>query len=383
MENRNGSVCGLDWIRRRSRPPKKETNVDCIRLVDLFCGCGGMTLGASEAARSRGSNLDIRLAIDNSAEAISVYRENFSVDAAVARKADITRLLRARIDSPFTEGELSLQEHTGPIDILVAGPPCQGHSDLNNHTRRHDKRNSLYFRVLRAVKLFQPKVLIVENVPTVIHDKRRVIERTISGLLELGYTVPLPMVVDVTDLGLPQKRKRHVLVAAIDGGFDQSSLLADLSGRPSTLRDYIADIQDEANTREEIFYTSSRMSIENQERVKYLFRNNLNDLPDDLRPPCHRERKHSYKAMYGRLRWDKPAQTITSGFGSMGQGRYIHPEARRTLTPHEAARIQGLPDFYDFSSVTRRTALHEMIANVVPPRLCALVTLGLMKSEAL
>ena len=73
--------------------------------------------------------------------------------------------------------------------------------------------------------------------------------------------------------------------------------------------------------------------------------------------------------MYGRLRWDRPAQTVTSGFGSMGQGRYVHPLRPRTLTPHEAARLQFLPDYVDFSRVAKRTALATMIGNVAPPRL--------------
>jgi DNA (cytosine-5)-methyltransferase 1 len=72
--------------------------------------------------------------------------------------------------------------------------------------------------------------------------------------------------------------------------------------------------------------------------------------------------------MYGRLRWDEPAQTITTGFGSMGQGRYVHPRAARTLTPHEAARIQSIPDFVDFGD-GRRTEWAEMIGNAVPPLL--------------
>ena len=73
--------------------------------------------------------------------------------------------------------------------------------------------------------------------------------------------------------------------------------------------------------------------------------------------------------MYGRLHWEKTAQTLTTGFGSMGQGRYVHPLRRRTITPHEAARIQMIPDFFDFSKVDSRSALAKLIGNVVPPAL--------------
>jgi DNA (cytosine-5)-methyltransferase 1 len=104
--------------------------------------------------------------------------------------------------------------------------------------------------------------------------------------------------------------------------------------------------------------------------MKYLLDRGEYDLPNELRPPCH-QGDHSYKSMYGRLKWDEPAQTITSGFGSIGQGRYMHPERARALTAHEAARIQGFPDYFDFSSCPTRSALATMIGNAVPPALAA------------
>jgi DNA (cytosine-5)-methyltransferase 1 len=121
------------------------------------------------------------------------------------------------------------------------------------------------------------------------------------------------------------------------------------------------------------------MTQENQRRVKYLFRKDVHDLPNRLRPPCHRDKDHSYVSMYGRMHWDKPAQTITGGFGSMGQGRFVHPTRPRTLTAHEAARLQGFPDFFDFSSVKGVTALREMIGNAVPPQLTALLVSQLLE----
>ncbi|MEN8220818.1 MAG: DNA cytosine methyltransferase [Pseudomonadota bacterium] len=107
------------------------------------------------------------------------------------------------------------------------------------------------------------------------------------------------------------------------------------------------------------------------------------NLPDLVRPSCHKNKNHSYKSCYGRLYWDKPAQTITSGFGSMGQGRYIHPLRKRVITPHEAARIQGFPDFFDFSMVNLRGDLHGMIANAVPPKITAMIINSLLDNKIL
>ena len=73
--------------------------------------------------------------------------------------------------------------------------------------------------------------------------------------------------------------------------------------------------------------------------------------------------------MYGRLSWDSPSQTITSGYGSIGQGRFMHPEQARALTPHEAARLQGFPDYFRFDNVERRSDLATIIGNAVPPAL--------------
>ncbi len=131
-----------------------------------------------------------------------------------------------------------------------------------------------------------------------------------------------------------------------------------------------------------LFDTASVPSQENEKRINWLFEHDEVNLPNDLRPVCHRT-EHSYLSMYGRLSWEEPAQTITSGFGSMGQGRFVHPRSARTLTPHEAARLQFLPDFVDFSLVEQRTQLAAMIGNAAPPILTmvlieALVEQGLL-----
>jgi site-specific DNA-cytosine methylase len=88
-------------------------------------------------------------------------------------------------------------------------------------------------------------------------------------------------------------------------------------------------------------------SSENRARMKWLMENDAYDLPNRLRPPCH-QGDPSYVSMYGRLKWGEPAQTIASGFGSLGQGWFMHPSIPRTLTPHEAARLQGFPDYFTF-----------------------------------
>ncbi len=133
------------------------------------------------------------------------------------------------------------------------------------------------------------------------------------------------------------------------------------------LRWAIGDLEDVAS--ETTFESASKATQVNHKRIDYLFDKGKWDLPNPQRPDCHKDREHSYVSMYGRLRWDEPAQTITTGFGSMGQGRYVHPSRRRTITPHEAARLQTFPDWFVFGEDTRRGVLAKVIGNAVPPLL--------------
>src|SRR5204862_6860500 len=124
---------------------------------------------------------------------------------------------------------------------------------------------------------------------------------------------------------------------------------------------------------EAIFDTRAKHHAANVARIDY-------DLPDAQRPDCHRLKEHAYKAVYGRMRWDQPAPTITRGFGSSGQGRFVHPIRRGTLTPHEAARVQFFPDFFEFGDLGRR-ALQELIGNAVPSKLASVVVLDLPRTR--
>ncbi len=119
------------------------------------------------------------------------------------------------------------------------------------------------------------------------------------------------------------------------------------------------------------FHSAGQLSEENKKRIDWLFDRNENDLPDHIRPYCH-QNGHSYKSVYGRLKWDEPSGTITTGFLTPGRGRYIHPKERRALTPHEGARIQGFPDSFSFvfpGAQSYKVKLSKVIGDAVPPAL--------------
>jgi DNA (cytosine-5)-methyltransferase 1 len=335
-------------------------DASAIGIVDVFSGIGGLSVGAIEGLRRQGRAAHVQLAVDWWAPALEVLRKSLRLDEAAAAKLDLGAIL-GDIAAAARNSEQPILERGSGAALLLSGPPCQGNSALNNITRHDDPRNDLYLSVARVARLLAPAAVVIENVGGVGRDKRRAAERCQAALAEHGYSVDTRRL-HLYELGAPQRRIRHVLVATREGSFDFDSVLV---APPRTVEWAISDLAG-VDDCDATFDTPSVPSNDNESRIDWLFDNGAYDLPNHLRPDCHHD-NHSYLSMYGRLRWDEPAQTITSGFGSMGQGRFVHPLVRRTLTPHEAARLQFLPDYMDFSSVVRRADLATMIGNAAPP----------------
>lgn len=368
-------------LHQRTRPPLEEGETK-LRVVDLFAGCGGLSLGAGIAAHQHGLALDVRLAVDYEQAATSVYAANFPMTSDV-RTESVEALFAPSINAPITDVESELIGKVGAVDVLLGGPPCQGHSNLNNYTRRNDPKNALYLYMVRAARLFQPDVVLIENVPAVQHDtfnSANVVQVAREELKALGYEVS-DAVVSLVDLGVAQRRKRHILLAT-SADFPAPGYVFEVikaqAAAPTDLRWAIGDLE---HVSGDGWDKAPAASEANQKRMQWLIDNDKTDLPNSERPTCH-QGAHSYLSMYGRLSWNAPAQTITSGFGSIGQGRYMHPSQKRALTAHEAARIQGFPDFFDFSKIAKRSDLATMIGNAVPPQLAARIIDCLLRPGA-
>jgi DNA (cytosine-5)-methyltransferase 1 len=362
--------------------PTPTSNLDSLKVVDLFCGFGGLSLGAAMAAQELGLRIEIALAADIWEEAIAVYKDNFDHLSKRTLVCDLGTL----VDGPGSTSLSSFGKETvasiGAVDVLVAGPPCQGNSDLNNSSRRSDPRNSLYSVPVAVALAVRPKIVLIENVPPVVHSAVDVVGLAQSELIDAGYSV-VEFVADAQAFGLPQTRKRHCLVASrVHEESDLGRVLGMIRRptRPPRLWPFIKDLEFEEPVAGNLLTSRSGVSDENRKRIDFLFEHSEFDLPNHLRPSCHRDKKHSYVSMYGRLRQELPAQTITSGFGSMGQGRFVHPTQRRMITAHEAARIQGIPDYFSFRRVAKLTALREMIGNAVAPPVAATLVKLLVES---
>ena len=303
-----------------TRRPDFEIGDRVFRLADIFAGCGGLSLGVAQAANDHGWATEVALAVDIEPAMTTVYKTNFP--KATVQTISVENIFDGDLSVELTDAENEIVDRIGKVDAVVGGPPCQGHSDLNNHTRRTDPKNLLYLRMARAAQILKPSIVLIENVPAVRNDKRQLVRMVRQCLAGAGYQVA-DVVLKLDVIGVPQRRRRHLLLACRPPWPSPHDVLGSLSIASPVVHDLKWAIGDLAMLRNgngiDHFPQASKANLA---RMQWLLQNDKYDLPNSLRPECHRN-EHSYKSMYGRLKWNEPAQTITSGFSSIGQGRQI------------------------------------------------------------
>ena len=352
------------------------------RIIDVFCGCGGFTLGIRAGLQAAGFQSEVLCAVDIERAALAVYKSNHQPKMTLLRNANSLVDFQVKgaggtalFQYAPTVLERDLIRHVDGVDLFIAGPPCQGHSNLNNQTRRNDPKNLLYVTAASLGVALGAKIIVVENVPTVIQSHGDVVETAKALLRSSGYSLS-EVLLDASVHGCAQTRKRHFLFAqkikTPNSPLDETAKATKCERIP--VASVIGDLLDVAP--EGLMDGPSSLSEDNKKRIQYLFDHDLFELPDKIRPVCHQD-GHTYPSVYGRLKWDQPAQTITSGFLSPGRGRFIHPTKPRGLTLHEGARIQGFPDNFRFEipdeGTLARSAVAKMIADAVPPALGTVV----------
>lgn len=250
------------------------------------------------------------------------------------------------------------------IDLVAGCPPCQGFSSMRTlfgSRRISDARNDLVLSFLDVVKALRPRAVMLENVPGLSQDSR--FDTLRRSLIGMGYGVAWG-VLDAADFGIPQRRKRLILIAVER----RVATLPTPSRTRRTVRDAIGKMSPPGRTGDLLHDLPENRS----ERVAEVIRRIPHDgggrsaLAPEERLPCH-QRSTGFYDVYGRMAWDAPAPTITSGCNNPSKGRFLHPTQDRAITLREAALLQTFPAKYKLSLARGKEHAARMIGNAFPP----------------
>lgn len=325
------------------------------RLVEGFCGPGGMSLGLKHAGFS------IARAFDIDPPSILTHNRNLGNHGIVKDAQDISGF----------ELMTELGINRGELDLFAGGPPCQGFSKQKRGAHLGDSRNDLVKEYIRIVSELWPRFFFFENVA--IFGQKRGKQYVAMMHDTFGDYEISPHFINSADFGLPQARERFLVVGRrrdVQGAFSfpdqivtrKTTIGEALKGIPEPPGDYSVHPRWSNHQK-------AKVSEINIRRFSYVKQGGgWRDIPEKLRLPCHRRvdtDKGGWPDVFGRLEWDGLCPTITGGFDSFTRGRYGHPLQDRPLTPREAARIQGFPDDYVFEG--NRGDVRSQIGNAVPP----------------
>ncbi len=326
-----------------------------LKCIDLFSGAGGLTCGLSSAG------FQTVAAVENdpvSAKSYSLNHPNTQLLVEDIRSITGPRLMTL---VGIKRGELSL---------LTGCPPCQGFSTLRTkrNTRRQsdDIRNQLIFEILRLVRSIRPRSVLIENVPGLAKDQR--FTDFCRGLERSGYTYDYS-ILNAADFGVPQRRKRLVLIAFRDS--EVPTAWAEYDKKEMHVREAISHIALDAGSSGDMLHDiPEKRSREMMQRIRATPKNggSRRDLPQEMQCQCH-IRNSGYFDVYGRMSWDDVSPTITSGCVNPSKGRFLHPEADRAITLREAALLQTFPAHYSFCMDRGKDHVARQIGNAFPPKL--------------
>jgi DNA (cytosine-5)-methyltransferase 1 len=329
-----------------------------IAAIDLFCGVGGLTHGLVR----RG--VRVQAGIDNDANCGFAYEAN---NPGVFVHKDIRTLTDDCIRSLFGDAK---------IRLLAGCAPCQSFSTYSRMTRdaRTDDRWPLLVEFGRLVKAARPELVTMENVPQLVHHP---VFADFIGMLQ-GYHVTYK-VVDCAKYGVPQTRKRLVLLASSFGAIEILPPAADHS--LPTVRGAISGLgplEAGESATEDPLHSACSLSDVNLSRIRASKPGGTwRDWPKRLLAPCHKKTSGStFPSVYGRMSWDEPSPTITTQCFGYGNGRFGHPEQDRAITLREAATLQTFPTEYRFLRPGERVRYHvhgRLIGNAVPVRIGELI----------
>lgn len=317
--------------------------------IDLFSGCGGLSEGMHQAG------FQTKVAVELVPIAVKAYKMNHAETKVIVR--DIRE-----IDAYDILKELNGE----PLHLLAGCPPCQGFSSIRRLNRAEsvdDDRNSLVLEFLRMVKELKPLTIMMENVPGL--KDYSLFKKVKQELKILGYN-PKVHIINVKDYGVPQNRKRLIMVGSILGDID----IAEPINKKITVRETIGKLEKPEESNDLMHQIIANHTPHIREMIKLTPHNggSRKDLPRKYTLPCHQKQNIGFNDVYGRLRWDDYSTTITGGCLNPSKGRFLHPEQDRVITPREAAMLQSFPREYKLPIDAPKAALALLIGNALPPR---------------
>ncbi len=323
-----------------------------VKCIDLFCGAGGLTHGFVL------EGLPVIAGIDMDPACRFPYEAN---NGAQFVERDISKV---------SVDELSELFGNADVKVLAGCAPCQ---PFSSYAQRYelvgkDGKWGLLYEFARLAKGVRPDIITMENVPTV--SKHEVFHDFVDTLKRLGYHVWFG-VVDSSQYGVPQNRKRMVLLASLHA---EIKMVEPTCSKPKTVRQAIGRLRalsaGESAPRDKL-HISSTLTDKNLKRIQAsLPGGTWRDWPKHLVADCHKaETGKTYSGVYARMEWDKPAPTMTTQCFGFGNGRFGHPEQDRAISLREAAIIQSFPRDYAFipnDAEVNFKVLGRLIGNAVP-----------------
>ena len=329
-------------------------------VIDLFCGVGGLSHGFIQ------EDFNVLAGIDIDETCRFAFEENNKSEFIAKSITDISAQEINRIYGENTD-----------LKILVGCAPCQNFSSYMFKDKDKDSNKwKLLYEFSRLINEVQPDIVSMENVAQLINFKKApVFEDFVSNLKSLGYYVHYE-VVNCPDYGIPQNRKRLILLAS---KFGEIKLIPKTHNRDSyvTVKDAIGElpfIKDGEKDINDPIHFSRKLTPKNKKRIEATpYGGSWKDWNEDLRLECHKkETGKSFPSVYGRMVWEKPSPTMTTQCIGYGNGRFGHPVQDRAISLREAALLQTFPLDYKFVKNDQdynSTILARQIGNAVPVKL--------------
>jgi DNA (cytosine-5)-methyltransferase 1 len=287
--------------------------------------------------------------------------QGFRLTQAVERDAIAAQTHKENLGGILHVADIKAVEPTGKCDVLIAGPPCQGFSTLGKRLP-DDPRNKLCLEVVRWAEVLHANMVVIENVapfldsPAAVELRRR--------LKRLGYEVEA-IVLNALNFGVPQSRRRSFTFASRVG----LPTLANETKNQTTVRMAWKGLPTVTTGKNSHYSpTPSPMALQ---RMKLIpaggDKRDILRVAPHLAPPSWHRTKAEVTDVWGRLIWDEPSNTLRTCLLNPSKGRYIHPAANRVMSLREAARLQSIPDDWQFIGMPYQVA--RQIGNSVPPKL--------------